>query len=641
VSYFGTREISSSHLRLALVVVISFFVAGVISIPVHAAPRSKNSRSLLVTPSTAVLAVGEEHAFSAVDETGRPVTNVKWSVDSSSAEIISEDGPFRIVAKEPGRVTLTAAVDDQTATAVISIAAENDLPGITNRWSLQPMPGFATLVVARTGLQKSTVAPDLYSVEWNSSSNALVRALNYSGQQLWMNRLSAAASPATLKHDLPAFGELFENDVRTSDHSQMIIGDMDRMFVANNPNPPGLPVDGQNILLQAVGDEWGGLLLLERGRFRDSLVDLNPVDGSEAWTYHSKGRLTNELTINYFGDVGIVETLQTPASSSLLIINGKTGEIRHRIEFPYSSSTVDGYACKDPKRNIVQNIRPSRSGSVFTNTDGSMYVQIEIHTESVKFEDCKHTEYSFDDTLKLLRASPDGDAEWTTIKDIHADGDGPFVVQSRVFAGESIPDGSGGVLAAWTFSYVDPKDSKKDFYEARLTRIASSGQHEFSLPMPYWTKGIISLFNQNMVLGDGNILYATNGTSLVRFDTDRGVAEWRRTAPTGEIRIHYSAAGGGILVSNMGVMTLFDAKGNGVGLPWTTVSTETAGFTLSQFDFADHKLTAPLKLRDFEVYAPPTYIAIEDGAPNGDGSLIFVQIVRTNSVTATPTHDPK
>jgi len=53
-------------------------------------------------------------------------------------------------------------------------------------------------------------------------------------------------------------------------------------------------------------------------------------------------------------------------------------------------------------------------------------------------------------------------------------------------------------------------------------RSASVGW-DFTLPLVSWTKGIDSVFDRNMVLGDGNVLYATNGLVLVRFDTQAGV----------------------------------------------------------------------------------------------------------------------
>jgi hypothetical protein len=211
----------------------------------------------------------------------------------------------------------------------------------------------------------------------------------------------------------------------------------------------------------------------------------------------SEGRLAKDWTIDFRGDVGIVETLPNPISSALLTISGTTGTVRYRTPFPESSSTINGFRCQDPIRNVLTNIRPSRAGSVFTNTDGNMYLQVEMHVESTELEACKGKQYSFDDTLALLRVSPDGEAEWKTFERIHADGAGDFTVQARVFAGETIPDGLGGVLAAWTYGFPGTKEGEKAHFEARLSRIGDKDQADFTLPMPFWTPGITSLFDGN------------------------------------------------------------------------------------------------------------------------------------------------
>ena len=587
-----------------------------------ATPQSASPTGLLVTPSTTVLLVGENSVLSVVDETGHPVSHAQWSIHPSLAGLHDENGEVRVEAKLPGRAVLTATANNQTATSVITIVSGTELPPATVRWSLQPMAGFETLRVLQA--VPSADGPVFFSIEWSKSSNAIVRAIGESGQQLWITQLTSTASPLTLKHTLPAGGEVFQNQARLSDHSQFILGDKSS-FAVNNATDPSyydLPADGKSILLRVSGEDSGGLFLLERGRFRDSLVDLSP-GGSESWRFRSEGRLSKNWTVNHNGDVGIVETLANPASSALLVLNAKTGLVRFRIQFPVSSSTIDGFQCAAPQRNILKNVRPSRSGSVFTSTDSNMYVQIETHVESLEIEACKNRQYSFDDSLTLLRVTPEGETEWKTFQHIHADGDGNFVVQPRVFAGESIPDGFGGVLAAWTYVFPGSKDGEKIRTEARVSRIGPSGQQDFALPMPFWTKGINSFFDQNMVLGEGNRLYATNGPLVLRFDTEAGVLNWVRHPPTGEVKIHHATAGGGLLVSNAGRLVYFDAQGNGQEIPWTVASTNPDDIGLVQTNVLDHTPAEPLQLRDVQLCWAGNFIAVEDGAPYGRGTLLY------------------
>jgi hypothetical protein len=141
--------------------------------------------------------------------------------------------------------------------------------------------------------------------------------------------------------------------------------------------------------------------------------------------------------------------------------------------------------------------------------------------------------------------------------------------------------------------------------------------------MLFWTKGINSPFDENMVLGDGNILYATNGPLLVRFNTQAGELDWARHPPTGEVKLHFATAGGGVLVSNAGHLVYFDAQGNGQDVPWTVTATNPDDIGLVQSDPFDHASAAPLQIRDVQLCWAGNFIAVEDGPPYGRGGLLY------------------
>ena len=587
-----------------------------------ASAQSVNPSSLLVTPSTLVLLVGEDYTLSAVDATGRPVSGAEWALSTPIADLHVENGEAHLNALSAGRATLTASFDGQSASATVSILSGPALPPATVRWSLEPTLGYETLKVLQAHLSvDSPVA--FYSIEGSKSSTAIIRALQVLGQQVWMTHLSSSASPLTFKQDLFPYGQTVLNGEPFGNIRQLLIGS--NGFVATTGRPglsaPGLPADGNSILLRGSSDRFGGLLLLERGRFRDSFLDLRAADGTESWRYRSPGRLSKNWTVNQSGDVGIVETLTKPLSAALLVLNGKTGEVRYRIPFPVSSSTINGFKCTNT--NILSNLRPSPAGSVFTSEDGNMYLQVETHVESLDMDNCKDKQYVVDNSLALLRVTPTGETEWKTFQHIHSDSAGSFVPQPRVFAGESIPDGFGGVLAAWTYAFPGVVGGQKPYLEARLTRISPSGQRDFTLPMPFWSEGLVGLFDQNMILGEGNALYATNGPILLRFDIQAGELSWARHPPTGEVRLQHSTSGGGLLISNVGRLVYFDANGNGIDLPWTVPTTVLGDIGLAQSDLFNHSPTAPLLLRDAQLCWTGNFVAVEDGPPNGRGALVF------------------
>jgi hypothetical protein len=112
-----------------------------------AGPRSESLSGLLITPSAVVLLAGETSSLSAIDGTGRPVANVHWSISPPIADLREENGAVFLEGKQPGRAVLTASAGTRDATAVVSVVAGSKLPPGTVRWSLQPLPGFQTLMV--------------------------------------------------------------------------------------------------------------------------------------------------------------------------------------------------------------------------------------------------------------------------------------------------------------------------------------------------------------------------------------------------------------------------------------------------------------------------------------------------------------
>ena len=118
-------------------------LAVLLASPSLAAPQSGSVNSLIVTPSAAVVLVGDSVTFSVVDETGHPISDVQWSIDPlSPADLHTENGEVRVEGKEAGRAILSASVNNQTASATISVVSSGRLTSGTVQWSLQPLPGF-------------------------------------------------------------------------------------------------------------------------------------------------------------------------------------------------------------------------------------------------------------------------------------------------------------------------------------------------------------------------------------------------------------------------------------------------------------------------------------------------------------------
>jgi hypothetical protein len=130
-----------------------------------------------------------------------------------------------------------------------------------------------------------------------------------------------------------------------------------------------------------------------------------------------------------------------------------------------------------------------------------------------------------------------------------------------------------------------------------------------------------------MILAENNVaLYATNKHFLLRFEINPGEVKWVRNPPTGEVDLQFSTAGGGLMVTNAGQLTYFDAQGNGLALPSTVLVSNPKDIGLVQADPLGHTSQPPLQLREIDFQRAGSFFGVEDGQPYGRGSLLMFTV---------------
>lgn len=617
--------------KLRRISTIFLFIFSIAAVRAGNAGQTVSSSSLTVTPSTVVLTIGETANLSVVDGSGRPVSDAQWTVSPLIADITPEGDNMALVARQTGQAVLTAYANNLSATAAVTIVAGQRLPATAVQWSLAPTPGYEPLVLIQAVPSPQSTA--LYDIEWRPSAPAIVRALQSDGEQLWMTTLTAFGSPDYLDKDIAqSFGQTTLAGKPLDNVGQLLLGENGVFYAITNAKAgkdPGIPPEGQSFLAKVAGDFLGNLVLLERGPTNDSIMSISGKDGTQQWHYVSSGRLGKSITANYNGQIALVETEQDRPNAALIVIDSGSGKILQRIALPSSSTTLKNFKCI--AGNDLINARPARTGSVFTSSDANIYVQVEIHNEMSDALPCGAGRYTFDNSLSLLRVTPTGETAWKSFVDVHSEGSGSYVAQPRVWAGETIPDGLGGELAAWTYFFPGGKDGQKPHAEARLTRIATgfSQQLDYTLPMAGWGRNPFAPFDQNMVLGEQTTLYATDKQSLISFDITKGEVNWVRRPPTGEVQIQWATAGGGILVANAGVLSYFDHAGNRMQLQWTPTPSgsfvDARDIGVSQVNLIDQVPLPPFELRSIQLSWFGNLLGVEDVPPFGHGSILQFQ----------------
>lgn len=496
-----------------------------------------------ITPTTAVVAVGRPRPLSLWNDSGERITDATWSLSNPElADIVSAEsdqgaypetgehpphGTAVLVGKAPGQVTVTAQWKNATAQTAIEIVPGPFLKGGVNRWVVAAHSGYSTIrfLLAYT----SQDGPAIYSIENGGEKGLWVRGLDLDGAQTWAYHWAEPVGAASLKGS-----------------AAPVVAYLKR---------------GTQAFIRAVPDTQGGVILqFESADSRSLLVKLDARTGKEVWRYASQGWLYRTSTTHYDGTIFIVEMQSSPKPETALIgINGLSGVIKSRLPFPLSQTGEKNAGCKEGNDHVVQ--YPSPAGAPMTSEHSSVFLEVEVSSRVRDTLPCKGGgTLSINNSLRLLELKKDGTHNWRMIRSFTYDGPpGSPDAKSvpRPIASEVIPDGQGGVQAAWTYSVESP--TRK--IEARITRISPAETKEFSLPFPGWGGTPWEPSDSGMVLGEQTTGMASVGNKVVAYDVVTGEVKWTWRAGQGIVQILMSLAGNGLLIMNRGDVVKLDASG--------------------------------------------------------------------------------
>jgi len=467
--------------------------------------------SLQVSPTTVNMVVGDTQQFTAVDDQGRPRSDATWSVSDATLASISSDSSPVLTAIAVGQVTLTATVGGVSAQAQVNILSGAVLSAGTTRWSAPSTPGFTVQQIVPA--VPSAGGPGLFSIELDSSNDALVRALTTDGQQLWVAQL---------------------------------------------------PLQGG---AQAMADANGGVLvkiLANPGSYLPDyhLVDLDAQTGSQKWV-HDSGydvfAFSGETTVRDDGTIFKLEIYQ--GQQALLAISGDTGATVLAYLPPAGTFTSPYVDCTVAQAPTISTLSPPTTGA-----DGNVY-SIVTKTD-VLAPGCSYAG-SFTQTLELLQVTPDGNVSFTPVhKETSVQTFGssyvaeyylrllpnPYFASQETYyyqpipqlqAFHVIPDGQGGLLVPYELAEFGTGTTPS--YQERIAHVVGgSAENDFALAL----QPTNSAQEFPMVLGEGDGVYATDGQTVTAFGAE-GQAYWTYTSqsPTCYSAYFSGAACGSILAS--------------------------------------------------------------------------------------------
>lgn len=232
---------------------------------------AQNPPSLLVSPASATMLVGDTRTFRAVGKDGRIRHSVMWRVSPEDAVTLTLNGDEATLraTQATSKVILIASVGDDTAEASIEVRSGTLAPG-TALWSVPEIPGCKNRKISQA--VPTANGPDLY-VEEDCPQGTVIRALTADGREIWRTGTGGSGTripgmPAS-KAAAPSGERLNPNRLNLA-HSSVcdaVALGMTKEKVASVVESRNLRVDEK----QRQGDSWS---LEEAGSRCDILFDI-------------------------------------------------------------------------------------------------------------------------------------------------------------------------------------------------------------------------------------------------------------------------------------------------------------------------------------------------------------------------------
>ncbi len=475
--------------------------------------------SIQVTPNPVTVVVGNTQSFTAIDQGGTRRPDATWSVNDTSIATLASDGSGTITAVAAGTVTVTATVGSTSGQSTVTVVSGSLTAG-TALWTAPSVSGFTTQKIIQA--VPTANGPDLYSIDEDSSGDLLVRAFRSDGEQLWQNEVT---------NNLPQYF----------------------------------------YLSSAVGDNFGGILLIGHGEFSTTsqwgvIVDLSGPTGNQLWQSVPSGTyyptFQGDVAVGLDGTIYAAELDDGNSNQSVGyvdVINGSSGAIATQVPLPTSNLTQ--ITCPTAYYSTYS----PRFGPLAVTADGSAYMEFETWQETysnppgcVPGDGSTPSVTAYSETLSLLRIVPGTGSQTQTLASyslgdvVPGDPYGP-----EHYPDEVIPDGQGGVLVSWT---PTPYQGCASTCALTIADIGTQGQQQASFPS---LNGQLVTPDSNLVLGDNGTAFGTDGTNVVAFDVSNLQPAWTYTSTGGTLSFVAATTGGAVAVedSQLGLIQI-DPSGN-------------------------------------------------------------------------------
>lgn len=133
--------------------------------------------------------VGDSQPFRAIDSRGHILTNVHWTSSRADLADVAQGAEIELVAKQPGRFTLTAHASEGYAEAQVEVLQGSTMPIGTIRWSGVDWPGCKTGDII-PAVPSATGVADVFE-DAVCADGRYVSAYTSQGVMAWRRKITA------------------------------------------------------------------------------------------------------------------------------------------------------------------------------------------------------------------------------------------------------------------------------------------------------------------------------------------------------------------------------------------------------------------------------------------------------------------
>jgi outer membrane protein assembly factor BamB len=453
-----------------------------------------------ISPEKINVQAGTDRRLQLLDDSAQELHDAAWSVsDPELADIQEIDGRMVVHSKAVGTVRVSATLGQQTRFRDIKIwPASEPMPVGTTNWGIHPIGReIRDLPAVPTG-----DGPTELALEETPSGSTYLRGNEEDGIQAW----------TWLMPD------------KTSD-VEMVCGDWfgGALISANHP---------ASYTLYAVGKD---------GKLRWRLT----VKG------HRKGLAISTAHMIYLLSESVDGT-----ASNVKGLDEFSGEEKFDLSLPASREVQVNVKNQGEKLVCIPGevSKPSQihTSRMYVNMDGYAYIAFSQNEWTLEIAKCAAGSTLDPNQVNLVRAEnvmlwqihPDGTYRSTTVESVRNEQSASAPVNVASPTGALVTDNHNGLMIPIRLSHDLHSQGNRESANELVYRMNPDGDVLYKLQLPKYTGPL----DDEMVIGSGDVAFATRGGVLIAFDLNAGKELWRWDSKTPEISVFAALANGDCLI---------------------------------------------------------------------------------------------